>query len=211
MKKQKVTDILEFLKRSKNLQSVKRYGESMRGEQNTVAEHSWRLALMAMVIGVECKVAVDMNRVLTLALIHDLAEATTGDTDAYAKITGRKRQEEKAVEEETAVRDMTDDLSFGDWIYELWQEYEDQTTTEAKFVKALDRIEGYLHIAESGVEAYVPNEFHADYATQAVAAFDEVTGNFPGLTDLLDAIKADLQSQFEKAGVKWVEEKISAG
>ncbi|MEK7530335.1 MAG: HD domain-containing protein [Patescibacteria group bacterium] len=212
MKKQKVDDILEFLRRSKNLQSVNRYGASMRGEQNTVAEHSWRLALMAMVIGAECKVEVDMHRTLMLALIHDLAEATTGDLDAYALINGgRKLREAKAADEETAVRDMTDDLSFGDSIYALWQEYEDQTTLEAKFIKALDRIEGYLHIAESGVEAYIPDEFHADYATKAVAAFDEVTNNFPGLTDLLDAIKTDLQSQFEKAGVKWIDQTPVAG
>ncbi|OGG77723.1 hypothetical protein A3B35_01440 [Candidatus Kaiserbacteria bacterium RIFCSPLOWO2_01_FULL_54_24] len=56
MKQQKINDILLFLQRSKGLQTAKRYGSSLRGEQNTVAEHSWRLALMALVIGSECKV-----------------------------------------------------------------------------------------------------------------------------------------------------------
>ena len=206
MRQQKITDILTFLKRSKSLESAKRYGSSLSAAQNTVAEHSWRLGIMALVIGTECKVRVDTNHALTLSLIHDLAEAKTGDIDAYDQIlAGKPLVENKAALEESAVREMTDDLPFGDWIYSLWKEYEDQETVEAKFVKALDRIEGFLHIAENGVEMYVPKEFHADYANKAVEAFDEATHHFPELKDLLDAVKKDLQQQFERAGVKWVD------
>jgi len=166
---------------------------------------------MALVIGTECKVRVDTNRALTLALIHDLAEAKTGDIDAYDQISTEKPLiGNKADLEESAVREMTDDLPFGDWIYSLWKEYEDQETIEAKFVKALDRIEGFLHIAENGVEMYIPKEFHADYANKAVEAFDEATHHFPELKDLLDAVKKDLKEQFERAGVKWVEGKAAA-
>ena len=101
---------------------------------------------------------------------------------------------------------MTDDLSFGDWVYDLWREYEEQATLEAKFVSALDKIEGFLHIAENGVGTYIPKEFHADYANKAVSAFDEATRHFPELKDMLDAVKQDLQVQFEKAGVQWIDE-----
>lgn len=206
MRKQKITDILTFLQRSKGLEAAKRYGSSMRDRQNTVAEHSWRLGLMALVIGTECKVRADMSRVLSLALLHDLAEAKTGDIDAYEQIMeGKKLIEKKAGMEEAAMREMTDDLPFGDWIYSMWKEYEDQETVEAKFIKALDKIEGFLHIAEVGVEPYIPKEFHADYANKAVAAFDEATHHFPELKDFLDAVKTDLRAQFEKAGVEWVE------
>ena len=87
----------------------------------------------------------------------------------------------------------------------MWREYQDQTTLEAKFVRALDKIEGFLHIAEDGVELYIPKEFHADYANKAVVAFDEATHHFPELKDLLDAVKKDLQKQFESVGVKWID------
>jgi putative hydrolase of HD superfamily len=208
MNKQKINDILLFLERSKVLQSVARYSKSLDGEQNTVAEHSWRLALMAYVIGTECKVNVDMARTLALALVHDLAEAKTGDMDAYAQIkVGIGIAERKAVLEDLAMRDMTDDLSFGNWMYSLWKEFEDQQSLEAKFVKALDKIEGFLHIAEDGVGVYVPSEFHADYADKAVAVFDEATNHIPELKDFLDAIKDDLKEQFEKVGVAWIEGK----
>jgi len=205
MRQQKVKDILLFLHRSKALESIERYGTSLRGNKNTVAEHSWRLALMALVIGTECKARVDINRAITLALLHDLAEAKTGDIDAYSQIIeGKKLIANKAIMEDSAVHEMTDDLPFGDWIYSLWKESEDKETVEAKFVKALDRIEGFLHIAEDGVKMYIPKEFHADYANQAVEAFDDATHHFPELKDFLDTIKDDLKKQFEEVGVKWV-------
>ena len=188
------------------MESVERYSASLKDKKNTVAEHSWRLAIMALVIGTECKVRVDINRALALALLHDLAEAKTGDIDAVEQIPGGAQlTEDKAILEETAMREMTDDLPFGDWIFSLWREYEDQETIEAKFVKALDKIEGFLHIAEAGVEAYIPKEFHAEYANKAVESFDEATHHFPELKDLLDAVKKDLQKQFKHAGVKWID------
>ncbi|MDO8482838.1 MAG: HD domain-containing protein [bacterium] len=208
MRQQKIHDVLLFLRRTKTLESAERYGSSMRTHKNTVAEHSWRLGLMALIIGTESRVRIDINRTLALALLHDLAEAKTGDIDGYDQILqGKKLIEEKAVMEEDAMHEMTDDLPFGDWIYALWREYEDQVTIEAKFVKALDKIEGFLHIAEVGVEAYVPKEFHADYATKAVVAFDEATHHFPELKDFLEEVKKDLKTQFEKVGVKWLDSK----
>lgn len=209
MQQQKINDILTFLQRSKNLESVERYGSSLRGKQNTVAEHSWRLGLMTLVVGLEYGGALDMSRALSLALIHDIAEAKTGDIDAYAQIAGGAQTiKDKAQSEESAMLGMTGDLSFGDRIYGLWREYEEQVTVEAKFVRALDKIEGFLHIAEGGVAAYIPKEFHADYANAAVAAFDEAVRELPGLIDFLDAVKKDLRKQFEEAGVEWIDEAV---
>lgn len=206
MRPQKISDILTFLHRTKGLESVDRYKDSLSDKRNTVAEHSWRLALMVLIIGTEAKVRIDVGRAMSIALLHDIAEVKTGDIDAYQQImAGKQLIDSKARAEEAAMREMTDDLPFGDWVYDFWREYEDQKTIEAKFVKALDKIEGFLHIAEVGVEPYIPKEFHADYATKAVAAFDDATAHFPELKDLLDEVKQDLRVQFEKAGVTWVE------
>ena len=91
--------------------------------------------------------------------------------------------DKKAVLENTAMHKMTNDLVFGDWIFSIWEEYEKQESVEAKFVKALDKIEGFLHIAEVGVENYILPEFRADYCEKAVSAFDEISNNFPNLKD----------------------------
>lgn len=206
MKPQDIKDILMFLERSKALQSIERYGTSLSGAKNTVAEHSWRLGLMVLIIGTEYKLHLNLGRALSLALVHDMAEARTGDIDAYTQINGEPDiLAQKSAAEDAAMHSMTADLSFGDNLYSLWREYEDQVTVEAKFVKALDRIEGFLHIAEDGVSVYIPKEFHADYADKAVAAFDATAEHFPELAGLLNAIKEDLKAQFEKTGVQWVE------
>lgn len=206
MQQKNVLEILTFLERSKRLESVERYGASLLGMKNSVAEHSWRLALMALVIAKTCNITVDMYKTLSLALMHDLAEGVTGDIDAYKQIRGGASMlAQKAVDESRAMESITHDLSFGSWVYELWEQYEAQQSLEAKFVKALDKIEGFLHISEVGVDLYIPKEFHADYADAAVKAFDHATHHFPGLKELLDAVKLKLQREFEKAGVAWVE------
>jgi putative hydrolases of HD superfamily len=214
MQTKNITEILTFLQRTKQLETALRYRDSMRGAQNSVAEHSWRLGLMALVIARECGVTINMEHTLELALMHDLAEAYTGDVDAYTQIKegsfaaahiGNQLIPDKTLLEDDAMRTMTGDLSFGTWVYDLWREYEEQQTTEAKFVKALDKIEGFLHIAEVGLEAYVPKEFHGDYANKAVAAFDEASHHFPNLVGLLEAVKLNLKTQCEKAGVEWID------
>jgi putative hydrolases of HD superfamily len=208
MTQQKIQDILTFLERTKGLLSAKRYRASMREGQNTAVEHSWRLALMVLVVGMQYGVRLDMGKALSLALLHDLAEAKTGDIDAYIQIAaGKQLTDKKAVEEDKAMQEITTGLFFGQSIYTLWREYEDQQTMESRFVKALDKIEGFLHIAEEGVEAYIPKEFHADYADKAMNAFNETVRDFPELNELLDAVKKDLREQFKKVGVTWIEGK----
>lgn len=207
MRQQKINDILTFLHRSRRLESQKRYKSSLLAQvQNSVAEHSWRLALMTFLIGKECNIEMDMEKALSFAMLHDLAEAKTGDFDAVDQIKqGKSLIDKKAKLEDEAMHKMTNDLSFGDWVYSLWREYENQDCVEARFVKALDKIEGFLHISEVGVENYILPEFRADYCEKAVAAFDEITHHFPNLKDMLEDIKATLKLEFAKVGVKWVE------
>jgi putative hydrolases of HD superfamily len=201
-----IREVLAFLAQSRKLESVERYTASLKTGRNTTAEHSWRLALMALVVQSVAKIDLNLERALSIALVHDLAEAKTGDIDAYTQIReGRERIERKEAEEETAMRELTDPAGFGDGIYALWREYEESETVEAKFIQALDGIEGFLHLAEGGIEAYVPPEFHADYATRAVEEFDAAVGNFPELKDLLDAVRADLKAACERQGIAWIE------
>jgi len=202
----KINDIFTFLRRVKKLETTERYSSSLESSsRNTVAEHSWHLSMMVMIIASEYDVKIDAQHAIELALLHDIAEATTGDFDAYAQIAmGKQFTEKKSKLEDSVLIKMTQDISFGDKIYRLWKEYEDQQTIEAKFVKALDKMEGFLHISEVGVKGYIPKEFHSDYADKAIEAFEETEQSFPELKEMLNAIKDDLKAQFKKAGVKWL-------
>ena len=161
---------------------------------------------MVFLIGHECKVDVDLEKALGIALLHDLAEAKTGDFDAYEFMISKRAVSEKQEKEKEAMDELTEGIAFGDWVRNIWDTFEFQTSKEAKFVKALDRMEGFLHIAEHGVEVYIPKEFHGDYANQAVKAFDEASYHFPELNDMLEVIKADLRRQFDAVGVTWVDD-----
>jgi len=203
-----IPDILTFLHRANELKTVMRYKSSLRERGDTVADHSWRLTLMILVIGTELDIPLNVEHAMKLALLHDLAELKTDDVDAYDVIKENVSRTEKQKNELAAMHDILGDISFGDTIFAWWQEYEDQKTTEAKFVKALDRIEGFLHLDETGTEVYVPEEFHGDYADAAVKAFDDAVHHFPPLAGLLGMIKKELKNKFDALGVEWVEGKI---
>lgn len=160
---------------------------------------------MVFVIGKELDVPVNIPHALEIALLHDLAELKTDDIDALDVINGDVSLEEKRKNEAVAMGQILEGISFGDDMMKLWQEYEDQQTNEAKFVKALDKIEAFLHLDEEGTRAYMPEQFHGDYADEAVRKFDEAIHHFPPLRTLLNPIKQDLQSKFEELGVEWVE------
>ena len=205
MKKQKFKEILTFLKRSNKLKSVQRYSASLSKNGDTTAEHSWQLTFMVFVIATECNLKINLSRAMALALVHDLAESVTGDIDAYEQIVkGEKLVQDKYEKERLAMKAITKNLSFGKEILNLWNEYGDHKTLEAKFVAALDGIEAYIHIAERGVRAYIPKKFHGYYADGAVSAFDQAAHSVPEIKDLLNLVKKDLKTQFEKVGVKYV-------
>ena len=79
--------ILAFLRSAERLKTVRRSGWTSEGEQESVAEHTWRLCLMAMVLYGRDP-AVDLGRLLRICLIHDLGEAIGGDIPAIHQTPG---------------------------------------------------------------------------------------------------------------------------
>jgi putative hydrolases of HD superfamily len=140
----------------------------------SVADHSWRIAVMAMVAasstscsldteehGSDC--LYDTNKCIRMALVHDLAEATVGDITPFCGISdAEKHAQELAAMKEltsklsrlgfgTAAADSTGDGStnlVGDEILNLWKEYEAGQTAEAKLVKDMDKLEMILQALE---------------------------------------------------------------
>jgi len=202
---QKIPDILKFLHRINKLKDVTRFNTSLSENGDTVADHSWRLALMVFLVGSELEIPVNVCRAMQLALVHDLAELETGDIDAYDAIVQGLDKSEKKKKEAAAMQDILKDISFGSSIHALWEEYEAQESPEAKFVRALDRIEAYLHLDNDNTGLYVPEEFHGDYADDAVQRFDDAVKHFPPLKQILDPVKTELKQKFDTLGVKWVE------
>ena len=130
---------LAFIREVDKLKGILRRTSLMDGSrQENSAEHSWHIALAAMVLVEHANVAVDVLRVIKLLLMHDIVEIDAGDTFAFDTI-GKESQAER--ENVAAAR------LFGllpptqrDEFLALWEEFEAGETPEAKFAVALDRL-----------------------------------------------------------------------
>ncbi|WP_186144378.1 HD domain-containing protein [Burkholderia gladioli] len=132
---------LDFLRGCERLKDVLRSGHTSGGRRESTAEHSWRLALMAMVL-MDQLGEVDPGRVLELCLVHDLGEALGGDVPAPEQAPGSDKD---AVERRDLLRlGETLDAPMRERIVALWDEYARAATPEARAVKALDKIETIL-------------------------------------------------------------------
>lgn len=109
--------------------------------ENT-AEHSWHLALAAMVLVEHSPVAVDLPRVLRMLIVHDIVEIDAGDTFAYDKEGNatKKDREQRGADRIFGLlpEEMEQEL------HELWEEFESQVTPDACFANAVDRIQPFL-------------------------------------------------------------------
>jgi len=190
--------IFSFLSHAGKLKDVLRYNEKRNGTKESVADHSWRLALMVFTIAEELKISVDILKSIKMALAHDIAESITGDIDAVLIMEGKVLKEEKKKEEIKAMEEIKKIApeKIGLEIYDLWNEYEKSETREARFIKALDKLETLMHLAESGHKTYDKPDLIPTYA-------DEAVKNFPELLPMLKIVKRKLKDEFIKGGFEW--------
>lgn len=107
------------------------------------AEHTWQLALMAMVLSEHSSQPVDLLHVIKMLLIHDIVEIDAGDTFAYDSV-GRATQVErelKAADRIFAILPENQAQEFRG----LWDEFELKATSESRFANAMDRMQPLLH------------------------------------------------------------------
>lgn len=107
------------------------------------AEHSWHLAIMAMILAEYAPAGVDLPQAIKMLLIHDLVEIDAGDTFCY-DVQGNQ---DKAAREAQAATRLFGLLPAeqGEELRQLWEEFEAQHTVTAQFAAALDRIQPFLH------------------------------------------------------------------
>lgn len=116
------------------------------------AEHAWHMAMFALILQEYAEEAVDIGRVLSMILIHDVVEIDAGDTYAYdedAKKT-QKEREEKAAER---IFGMLPELQ-RDHFLSLWHEFEEGTSADAKYAVALDRLQPMMLNAVAGGKSW---------------------------------------------------------
>jgi len=141
----RVVDALKRVERMTRL--IQQPGEVARRENS--AEHSWHLALMALMLVEHANEPVDISRVLQMILIHDIVEIDAGDTFVYDTNAMTDKAEREARAAERLFGMLPEDQKSE--IFALWHEFEARETPEAKYASALDRLAGMLpNVANNG-------------------------------------------------------------
>ncbi len=159
---QRLRQQAEFLQEIDKLKQVLRRSYLVDGSRKeNDAEHSWHLAMMVLMFA-EYVQDVDLFRTMKMALIHDLPEIDAGDSFLYS-VSGAESK--LARERAAAVRILgilpVDQASH---LQKLWGEFEAGETSEAKFVRALDRLQALLQICASGGRTWKEHKVTAEMA-----------------------------------------------
>lgn len=179
------TELLNILHTAEKLKDTTRHCDTSGGRRESVAEHSWRLALMAFLLRDEFP-ALDMDKVLRMCLIHDLGECFTGDIPSFLKTDADTEKE---------------DALLARWVSSLpapycaemaalYAEMDALETEEAKLYKALDKLEAVIQHNEAPLTTWLPREraLNLTYADENVAFS-------PYLTALRKAIRAETEEK----------------
>jgi putative hydrolase of HD superfamily len=140
----RLTQQLDFLLEIDRLKEVLRQSYICRGlRKENASEHSWHLAVMALVLAEHAGTAVDIMRVVKMALVHDLVEIDAGDTFCYDDAGNADKPAREAAAADRIFSLLPQDQ--GRELRGLWEEFEARATPDARFAASLDRLMPLMH------------------------------------------------------------------
>lgn len=134
---QKQMNFILEIDKLKKIERQTYISDNTRAENDT--EHSWHLAMMAMLLSEYANEPVDKLRVMSMVLIHDIIEIDAGDTYAYDDAGNATKREREVAAAERIFNLLPQDQAL--WMRDLWEEFEAAQTPEARFALALDKIQ----------------------------------------------------------------------
>lgn len=194
---ERLLNILSLLHLAEKLKFELRHSYTSSGKQESVAEHTWRMSLMALLLEPYLDQKIDIAKTLKMIIIHDLVEAEAGDVPfprmvQHAELKKVKEEKEKAAIEK--IRAMLND-SVGDEIYSLWHEFEAHETYEAKVALALDKLEVQLQHNEADIATWEPIEYELIYSRRPYTDFDST------INRLREIIEMDAEEKLKQTGI----------
>ena len=152
-----VNDLLNALHTVEKLKDTTRHSYTSKGRHESVAEHTFRLSLMAYFMKDEFPEA-NIDTVIMMCLIHDIGEAFTGDIPAFDKTSADEETEKKLL------FDWVNNLPapYNIEMMALYREMEEQQTLEAKLFKALDGLEAVIQHNEAALSMWSDNEYEVN-------------------------------------------------
>ena len=173
--------LIQNLAVAERLKDATRHCYTSGGRHESVAEHSWRMTLMAYWVSDEFPEA-NLEKLFKMCLIHDLGEAFTGDIPSFEKTQANEKREAELLYEWTSSLPEP----FASEMTALYHEMEERQTLEARIYKALDNLEALISHNESDLSTWIPLE----YDLQMTYGNDKVIFS-EYLTRLRDQVRED--------------------
>ena len=192
-----ITSILKVLTLAERLKFELRHSYTSSGRQESVAEHTWRMSLMAVLIEPLLKQKVDTVRLLKMIIIHDLVEAEARDVSALDVLRNPSIKIQKIEREKQAIENLRSALedTNGQEIYDLFYEFENKDTYEAKVANALDKLEVQLQHNHADLSTWEEIEYDMCYMMDKHVLFDET------LFELKKQIEDAAEQKMKLAGI----------
>ncbi|WP_439879783.1 HD domain-containing protein [Pontibacter sp. MBLB2868] len=190
--KNQLKNVLEVLALAEKLKYELRHSWLSNGRQESVAEHTWRMSLMVVLLEPYLDKEIDTARTLKMVIIHDLVEAEAGDIPAF-EVTTAKAKELKQAKELKAIENLRERLGngIGQHIYELWHEFEDKVTYEARVANALDKLEVQIQHNHADITTWLEVEQELAFLMGKHTAFDSCLTQFKELIEEYAVIKME--------------------
>ena len=188
----KPEQLLDALHVAERLKDTPRHCYTSGGRRESVAEHSWRITLMAYFVKDEFPEA-DMDKVIRMCLIHDLGECFTGDIPTFRKTQADEDTEERLLDQ------WVDSLPepYRAELRALYEEMAARKTLEAKIYKAMDSLEAVIQHNESDIRTWENNEYQLN-----MTYGDDKAAFSPYLQRLRQAIREDTAAKIAAAEAK---------
>ena len=183
----KQRELLDFLKKLECLKTNGRHSTTVGGVTETVAAHSWRLAVFALLILPEFP-EIDGDKLIRMCLVHDFGEAITGDIPSFLKTKDHEATEGNAVQ--TLLLALPEPQRGA--LSALFAEMDALQSEEARLYKALDKLEAVIQHNESDISTWLPLEYDLQQ-TYAV----ENASEFPYLKELRTLMLQDTRKKIE--------------
>ncbi len=173
MNQAELSGLLEFLRAAESLKTITRNAYTSDGHAESVAEHTWRLALMALLVAPEFP-DTDFAKLVKICLVHDLGEAIHGDVSAPEQAR-RLAAGEEVGKGDAERRDLIELLrplpaSLQSEIMALWDEYAAAESPEARLAKGLDKLETILQHTQGKNPPHFDYRFNLSYGREHTAS-----------------------------------------
>jgi putative hydrolase of HD superfamily len=192
-----ITSILKVLTLAERLKFELRHCYTSSGRQESVAVHTWRMSLMAVLIEPLLKQPVDTARLLKMIILHDLVEAEARDISALDVLRNPEIKMQKIENEKKAIENIRSALkeTNGQEIYDLFYEFENKASYESKVANALDKLEVQLQHNHATFSTWEEIEYDMCYMMDKYVEFDET------LFELKKQIEDEAEHKMKLGGI----------